>query len=707
MKIPSAPRKEEEEPAYVLATDGTMSSIEASMVSDSLVGLQNVEQRDLMNLVDRLRRAGLSSVLQLPQIVVCGDQSSGKSSVLEAITEIPFPRKENLCTRFATEIIMRRDAESAIHCKINPNTGRADDEQLELRKFSKSIHDFTELPSVIDDATTAMGLNDRTAFSRDVLSVEICGPDLPQLLLTFWVVRWLTCPASSILPISQSDEDVELIKSLVESYISQNRTIILAVISAKNDYANQVILKNCRKFDQNGARTLGVVTKPDFLRPGSDNEKSWLDLVRNRDIYFELGWHLLKNRSDDEHHLSLAESNSRERVFFSTGNYNDLPRNVKGIDTLRQRLSELLFHHLKRELPILKEELDKMANGVRLELLHLGKIKMGINGNYEGEFFGTVNATERIDSKENSRRLRAVVQYLNVKFAARMDQKGHKYHVKDDNEEDADKPTSVCPTVAGCPEELSRKEAVKRVVRILERSRGREIPGTFNPMITSHLFWEQSEGWRAIAQDHANKVATKCKDFLLQVLEQTAPPDLRARIMNLTVTPALKAAHEAALDEIERVEQDKKRHPITYNNHFTDTLQKIQNRHSTFTGGAGYEDREYIRLDTFLSNLSNTTNKDMDKFSAEQALDTLDAYYKTERKYFIDVVAKQVIERHLVAPLADVFAPRILARYSDKQIHFLAAETTDVIHRREHLDNRGKILKEGQEAFYMAMGQEE
>jgi Dynamin family len=64
----------------------------------SLEALPGTEQRKIMDLADRLRRAGLSSILKLPQLVVCGDQSSGKSSVLEAITEIPFPRKDNLCT---------------------------------------------------------------------------------------------------------------------------------------------------------------------------------------------------------------------------------------------------------------------------------------------------------------------------------------------------------------------------------------------------------------------------------------------------------------------------------------------------------------------------------------------------------------------------------------------------------------------------------
>ena len=147
----------------------------------SLEALQSSEQREMMDLVDRLRRAGLSSVLQLPQLVVSGDQSSGKSSVLEAITEIPFPRKENLCTRFATEIIMRRDAEASISCKINPHEATAEDVQVKLKDFSKSIHDFKELPSLIEEATAVMGLDSQKAFSKDVLSIEICGPNRPQL----------------------------------------------------------------------------------------------------------------------------------------------------------------------------------------------------------------------------------------------------------------------------------------------------------------------------------------------------------------------------------------------------------------------------------------------------------------------------------------------------------------------------------------------
>jgi hypothetical protein len=130
---------------------------------------------------------------------------------------------------------------------------------------------------------------------------------------------------------NQSETDIELIKSLVQQYISEERTIVLAVISAKNDFANQIILKNCREFDPKGARTLGIITKPDFLYYGSDNEHTWLDLAQNRNILLELGWHILRNRTDTEHHFSSMERNQKERSFFGAGNYAALPNRMKGI----------------------------------------------------------------------------------------------------------------------------------------------------------------------------------------------------------------------------------------------------------------------------------------------------------------------------------------------------------------------------------------
>lgn len=76
------------------------------MESDDLsIGLASA---DLLEKIDGLFAFKIGEYVDLPQLVVVGDQSSGKSSVLEALTNLLFPRESGLCTRFATQIIFRR-----------------------------------------------------------------------------------------------------------------------------------------------------------------------------------------------------------------------------------------------------------------------------------------------------------------------------------------------------------------------------------------------------------------------------------------------------------------------------------------------------------------------------------------------------------------------------------------------------------------------
>lgn len=270
----------------------------------SLEDLLGDECVKALDLVDELRSCGLDSIFQLPQLVVCGDQSAGKSSVLEALTEVLFPTKENLCTRFATQIVLRRSSTNAIRIKIIPYRGLSAHEKEDLSAFDRTLKDFSGLPQLIEEATEYMGLNKPVeaksttnnrkqkfkAFSRNVLSIEIEGPDRRPLTLVD-LPGWINTPT-----MHHTEEDMKLIHELIEAYIKQERTIILAVISAKSDLATQTILTKCQEVDPNGHRTLGIITKPDTVPAGSDSEKDWLEVARNRNIELELGWHMLKNR---------------------------------------------------------------------------------------------------------------------------------------------------------------------------------------------------------------------------------------------------------------------------------------------------------------------------------------------------------------------------------------------------------------------------
>lgn len=264
------------------------------LTNESLESLQSEDARKVMDTVDRLRKAGLGSIVQLPQIVTVGDQSSGKSSTLEAITGIPFPRKENLCTRFATQIVMRRAKTESVAVAIMPDKLRPSHEQEKLKTMDLKLDDFSKLGDLMDTAMVAMGLDqpDQStvqAFSRDVLNIEISGPTRPQLTLVD--LPGLIHSETK----QQSREDVKLITELVEEYINEKRTIVLAVVSAKNDYANQIVLKKARDLEA-ADRTLGIVTKTDFLEAGSENERTWIELAQNKDVMFGLGWHMLRNR---------------------------------------------------------------------------------------------------------------------------------------------------------------------------------------------------------------------------------------------------------------------------------------------------------------------------------------------------------------------------------------------------------------------------
>lgn len=113
------------------------------------------------------------------------------------------------------------------------------------------------------------------SFLNDLLWVEVSGLDRRHLT----IVDLLGLIYSETK--QQSAADVELVHDVVKSYMEEPRSIILAVVSAKNDVPNQIVLKLARAADPHGTRTLGVITKPDTLVRGSDSEAQFVSLAKN------------------------------------------------------------------------------------------------------------------------------------------------------------------------------------------------------------------------------------------------------------------------------------------------------------------------------------------------------------------------------------------------------------------------------------------
>jgi GTPase SAR1 family protein len=639
--------------------------------TSSLEELQTEEQRLVLDTIARVRKCGLEGTVSLPQIVVCGDQSAGKSSVLEALTEIPFPRSDGLCTRYATEISLRNAATDSITIRVIPDSNRPPSEQATIKAFERSISNFDGLPEIMDDAKAVMGIgivesNDSgvkpPAFARDVLSVEYAGPGRPQLTLVD--IPGLIGAETS----KTTKHDIALVAEITHHYIVQPRTICLAVVSAGSDYANQSILDRVREVDPNGDRTLGVITKPDLPEEGSNNQADFINLAKNADIFFSLGWHVVKNRTWKEKDATLAERKRAEDTFFHTTQWRTLSKEFVGVDALRVRLSVLLFEHVKKELPSLRDELESKLSETKHELEQLGEprssgqdcktylaslslevwqtCRAAIDGHYEGEYFHQETDPHfDLTSPSNVCRTRAAIQSLNSKFAEDIRLKGHKYQINmdsgSDEGSDLEPPMSFGGKLSAQPKPLNKQAALNWVRGVLIRSRGKELIGNFNPLVIGDLFWELSEKWESLAQTHVTKVADICQLFLRNLLKDKCPEDVERRIWATKIHEQLKSRQASAQAELKLIMNDHKSYPINYNHYYTDTITKRRQERQkaelakqieaattqTYNKTLG----EYVcsvDVEKVATGINQRVDPNMDNFSCEEALDCLFSIYK-------------------------------------------------------------------------------
>ena len=105
------------------------------IVDSRIGGAVAGEVHQLHKLVNELRRLGLEQELPIPQIAVCGDQSTGKSSVLEALSGVPFPRGDGLVTRCATELIMTEGESWEATVDVKDMEAKTTTDATEVEKF--------------------------------------------------------------------------------------------------------------------------------------------------------------------------------------------------------------------------------------------------------------------------------------------------------------------------------------------------------------------------------------------------------------------------------------------------------------------------------------------------------------------------------------------------------------------------------------------
>eukprot|EP01118_Nematostelium_gracile_P000753 TRINITY_DN10770_c0_g1_i1.p1 TRINITY_DN10770_c0_g1~~TRINITY_DN10770_c0_g1_i1.p1 ORF type:complete len:749 (+),score=252.76 TRINITY_DN10770_c0_g1_i1:179-2425(+) len=306
------------------------------------------------------------SPIDLPQIVVIGSQSSGKSSVLENLVGKDFlPRGSGIVTR--RPLILQ-----LIH--VSPKDAEKNPGKNEYGEFlhipGQKFYDFTEIREEIKRETDRVTGSNK-GVSHSPINLKVHSPHVLNLTL-------VDLPGITKVPIGDQPKDIEAqIRNMIMKYIEKPAAIILAVTAANTDLTNSDALQLARVVDPECKRTIGVITKLDLMDKGTDA----LDMLMGRVVPLRLGFVGVVNRSqkDINENRPIQDALGAEKQFFETHALYKPIASKSGTQFLGQKCASILMNHIRNSLPDLKQKLNQMVQITSEELASYGDNSYGMN----------------------------------------------------------------------------------------------------------------------------------------------------------------------------------------------------------------------------------------------------------------------------------------------------------------------------------------
>lgn len=333
-----------------------------------------------------------SEAIQLPQIVVVGSQSSGKSSVLENIVGRDFlPRGSGIVTRrpLILQLIhapvskvdiqddngekpedfydleeenIVKDSEDELEEEtefgVNEPKEKIVQELEEPHEWGKFLHtrekkyyNFNTIRQEIMNETERIAGGNK-GISDEPINLKIYSPNVVNLTL-------VDLPGMTKVPVGDQPLDIEVqIRTLILKYIQNPNALILAVTAANTDLATSEAIKIAKEVDPDGNRTLAVVTKLDLMDHGTDA----IDILHGRVIPVKLGIIGTVNRSqlDINNKKSIKDALNDEAAYFQK--HYPMLASRNGTKYLTRTLNKLLLYHIRNCLPDLKARVNVMVS---------------------------------------------------------------------------------------------------------------------------------------------------------------------------------------------------------------------------------------------------------------------------------------------------------------------------------------------------------
>ncbi|RFU74372.1 dynamin-2 [Trichoderma arundinaceum] len=369
---------------------------------------------DLLTTVNKLQDLVFNTIgsdsLDLPQIVVVGSQSAGKSSVLENIVGRDFlPRGSGIVTRrpLILQLINIPEDESVPDPYNDPYRSPGAARRSEWAEFhhipNRRFNDFIDVKREIENETARVAGTNK-GINRQPINLKIYSPHVLNLTL-------VDLPGLTKVPIGDQPSDIEKqTRNLISEYIAKPNSIVLAVSPANVDLVNSEALKLARHVDPLGRRTIGVLTKLDLMDHGTNA----LDILSGRVYPLKLGFIGVVNRSqqDIQGNKPMDDALKAENDFFK---HHPAYRNISsrcGTQFLAKTLNTTLMAHIRERLPDIKARLNTLMGQTQQELAgygdmhfsgkeHRGSLILQLMTRFATSFISSIDGTStEISTKE-------------------------------------------------------------------------------------------------------------------------------------------------------------------------------------------------------------------------------------------------------------------------------------------------------------------
>lgn len=294
-----------------------------SGTSDSIQGfLGTGDLGSLLEKLDEIREciSEYDIKLEFPTIVCCGQESSGKSSVLERISMLPlFPRSDRTTTRVPLRLRLHHMTETELKAQakimelpFNPISLYV---ELAGKHFKVEPDKECDLQAHVLDAQAKL-LNGES-FSSDPIVVKVWSTCTPNLEL-------VDLPGVYNASIAGETDDMALLaKSVTEDYLKKEAALVVVVVPATIDRVRNDQVIGMIQRAKKEALTICALTKSDQAGRPEYNRKDPFGDLKSRargqaDDCPKLGggYVLLRNRDTRTDQLSLKVAASFEKTWF-------------------------------------------------------------------------------------------------------------------------------------------------------------------------------------------------------------------------------------------------------------------------------------------------------------------------------------------------------------------------------------------------------